>query len=403
MFSFDKVARAALRSSLLWGALVSLAFFVGLEYGQDWISPIVLRYLAGRWECYACTAMFFVGVAAIVIKAVDLGQNWFFFHRLNLGAPAAGEPNAATLRTLIRQLDGQPRLCQTTYVHRRLRDALDFVLRKGGQESLDGHLRYLADIDAARMNTSYGLPRFLCWAIPAVGSLGAVMGIAVAVGQLSMPTPVTPPAAAGAPMPDIFGGVTASLAVAFDTMAMALGLSIVLMLLKFSCEHLESQLLDAVEERVEREVDERVGSLAASRGSQTDQMHHLAERLGELTNKLAQWQGSSTAMASAGQAGGASNDQIEAIVSRAVAKAVSGQPSITLAGGGQMTDMSHVQDALKQIAAFFSIQQAEHQQESEIVKQLSEIIREGNADWKPRKQGDSTTGSLVGLWNSLSE
>jgi hypothetical protein len=397
MFSFDKTARAALRSSLLWGALVSLAFYVALQKGQDWISPLVLRYLAGRWEAYACVSMFFIGLAAIVIKAIDLGQGWFFFHRLNLGPPTGGDINAAGVKALIRQLDGQPRLCQTTYLYRRLRDAFEFVLRKGGQESLEGHLRYLADIDAARMNTSYGLPRFLCWAIPAVGSLGAVLGIAVAIGQLSMPAPAAQPAAE-APL-DMFSGVTSGLALAFDTMALAIGLSILLMLFKFACEHAESQLLDAVEERAEREVNERAGNLVASRGSQADQMRYLAERLGELTEKLS----AASSLGTAGQTG-ASNEQIEAIVSRAVAKTVAGQPSVTIAGGGQLTDMSHVQEALKQIAAFFSIQQAEHQQESEIVRQLSEIIREGeNANWKPRKQNESLAGSIAGLWNALSD
>ena len=398
MFSFDKIARAALRSSLLWGGLVSIAFFVGLQQAEEWISPVVLRYVTGRWEAYACVAMFFVGLAAIVVKAVDLGQNSFYFQRLNLGPPPPGEPTANTLKLVVKSLDSQPRLSQSTYLVRRLREALDFVLRKGGQESLDGHLRYLADIDAARMNTSYGVPRFLCWAIPAVGSLGAVLGIALAIGQLSTFAPAAQ--AAVVATPDAFGGVTAGLALAFEMLALAIGLSVVLMLLKFACEHAEGQLLDAVEARVEREVSLRAGNLATSRGSQSDQMRHLAERLGDLTEKLSGWQSAAPTAAT----NSASNDQIEAIVSRAMAKSVTGQQQLTIAGGGQLTDMSHVQEALKQIAAFFSIQQAEHQQESEIVKQLSEIIREGDtANWKPRKEKDSMGSSLAGLWNSLSD
>ena len=403
MFSFDKIARAALRSSLLWGAIATLALYAGIQQAPDWVPAMVLHYATGRWEAYVCVAMFLVGLSAIVIKAVDLGQNWYFFQRLNLGPGAPGEASAATVRTLIRTLDGQPRLCHSTYLHRRLHDAFEFVVRKGGQESLDSHLRYLADIDAARMNTSYGLPRFLCWAIPAVGSLGAVLGIAFAIGQLALPAA---PVAADAtmPPPDAFAGVTAGLALAFETMALAIGLSVVLMLLKFACEHAEGQLLDAVEGRTEREVSQRAGALAVSRTSQSDQMRFLADRLGELTEKLANLSTAGSAAGAAGQ-GGVSNDQIESIVSRAMAKVVTGQPSITLGGGGgQLTDMSQVQDALKQIAAFFSIQQAEHQQESEIVRQLSDIIQEGNTgNWKPRKQNESMAGSLAGLWNSLSD
>lgn len=401
MFSFDKISRALLRSSLLWGTLVSIGFYVGLQQGEEWVPPVLLRYLAGRWESYACVGLFFVGIAALTIKAIDLGQNWFFFHRLNLGAAPAGEASAATVRTLVKTLDGQPRLCQTTCLCRRLRDAFEFVLRKGGQESLEGHLRYLADIETAKMNTSYGMPRFLCWAIPAVGSLGAVLAIALAIGQLSTPPAATEatPAVGATVTTDLFAQATSGLAIAFDTMALAIGLSIVLMLGKFACEQAEGHLLDMVEERVQKEVTQRAGSLLTPRGSQADSMRFVAEKLGELTEKLA-----ASPVASGSPQAGMSNDQIESIVSRAVSKAVTGQPSINYSGGGQLTDMSQVQDALKQIAAFFSIQQAEHQQESEIVRQLSEIIREGDTgNWKPRKEKDSMGNSLAGLWNALSD
>lgn len=400
MLSFEKIGRMLLRSSLLWGTLAAVAFYVGLQQIQDWVPPLAMRYLTGRWEAYACVGMFFVGLAALLIKAVDLGLDTFFYQRLNLGPLAAGEPTVATVRALIKTLDGQPRLCQATVLCRRLREAFDFVVRKGGQEPVDNHLRYLADIDAARMNTSYGMPKFLCWAIPAVGSLGAVVGIALTIGMLSTPTSAETSAASAAATPtNLFAEATSGLALAFDTMALAIGLSIVLMVGKFACEQIEGQLLDAVEVRVQQEVTSRAGNLSAPRGSQTDSMRFVVDKLSELTEKL-----SSAPIAGAAPSAGMSNDQIESIVSRAVAKAVTGQPTVSYAGGGQLTDMSQVQDALKQIAAFFSIQQAEHQQESEIVRQLSDIIRESDqSGWKPRKEKDSVGGSLAGLWNALSD
>ena len=399
MSSVDRILRAALRSSLLWGALISVAFYVGLPFVEALINPVVMRYIAGGWVAYACVSMFFVGLSALVIKAIDLGQGWFVFHRLNLRAVPDREDTNATSNAIVRYLDGQPRLQQSTYIWRRLRDVFDFLTRKGEQESLDGHLRYLADIDAARMNTSYGVPRFLAWAIPTVGSLGTVLAIALAIGSLSLPAPA--PDAQGAPATPLLSDVTANLALAFDAIALALALSFVLILLKFACEHSESQLLDAVEERTHREAMQRINDVPTLSSSEPDQMRFLAERMGELVEKLANSQKSGGA--TVGQAGGISNEQLESILSRAVAKASTGQPAFTIAGGGQLSDMSQVQEALKQIAAFFSIQQAEHQQESQIVKELSEIIREGNTDWKPRRQTDSMAGSLVGLWNSLND
>ena len=39
---------------------------------------------------------------------------------------------------------------------RRLRESLDLVLRTGTADKLDDHLKYLADLDAARAAQSYG-------------------------------------------------------------------------------------------------------------------------------------------------------------------------------------------------------------------------------------------------------
>jgi hypothetical protein len=403
MFSTEKVLRAVLRSSILWGSILSIACYFGLPYLKDRINPVVWRYIDGGWVAYSCIAMFLVGLSALVIKAVDLTQGWIVFYRLNVSAIAGGESALATIKAILRQLDGQPALYKSTFIWRRMHDAFDYVVRKTGSESLDTHLRYLADIDAARMNTSYGIPRFLCWAIPTVGSLGTVLGIGLAISSLSILTPA-PDAQGASAAAQVLTGATASLALAFDSIVLALALSIILMLLKFTCEQIESHLLDAVEEQTDRELTQRTAALTLARSAQpADQMRFVADRLGELTEKIAASQ--SFNGGSVVQPAGLSSEQLESIVSRAVAKVSTGQPSFAIAGGGQLNDMSQVQEALKQIAAFFSIQQAEHQQEGEIVKQLSEIIREGNTNWKPRRQTDSASGSgsLVGLWNSLND
>ncbi len=62
---------AALRHPLLWGGIATVLFYVTLDAGLV-TDPLALRYLTGHWAAYVCTTMFLVGIAAVVIKAIDL-------------------------------------------------------------------------------------------------------------------------------------------------------------------------------------------------------------------------------------------------------------------------------------------------------------------------------------------
>lgn len=82
---------------------------------------------------------------------------------------------------------------------------------------------------------SYGLVRFIVWAIPIMGFLGTVIGITVAIANLS-PTQL-----------ENISGVVAGLGTAFDTTATALGLSMVLMFVQFLVDRSEQSLLADVD------------------------------------------------------------------------------------------------------------------------------------------------------------
>ena len=95
------------------------------------------------------------------------------------------------------------------YLPRRLRESLDLVKRTGTADGLEDHLKYLSDLDASRAAQSYGLMRFVIWAIPIMGFLGTVIGITEAIAGLS-PTQL-----------ENITGVVAGLGVASDWMNMA--------------------------------------------------------------------------------------------------------------------------------------------------------------------------------------
>ena len=120
---------------------------------------------------------------------------------------------------------------QESYIVRRLRDALDFVRRKGSADDLDQHLRHLEELESIQVNGSYSMIRIIIWAIPILGLLGTVIGITIAVANLNPQT-----------LEESMTKVTHGLGVAFDHTATALALTMILMFVKSAVERVEDSL-----------------------------------------------------------------------------------------------------------------------------------------------------------------
>ncbi|MGI9177820.1 MAG: MotA/TolQ/ExbB proton channel family protein [Pirellulales bacterium] len=219
-----------LRSPLLWGGAMAFAFF-GLIHGGIVTDANVIRYLAGHWVEYVEVALFSVGLAALVLHAGNLLHQRRGIDGVHLDPIPEGGADPAEAAALAATVpDG------AGYLPRRLREALDLVVRTGSADDLENHLKYLSDLDAARASQGYGLVRFVVWAIPIMGFLGTVIGITVAIACLS-PTQL-----------ENISGVVAGLGTAFDTTATALALSMVLMFLQFVVDRFEQRLLARVDE-----------------------------------------------------------------------------------------------------------------------------------------------------------
>ena len=261
MTTLDRLWRALTRSPLLWGGLACCSFY-GLVFAGVLESQFVDQYFAGHPVEYAATGMFFVGLAALGIKLLEIGVQWQRLgRRLLEPIPAGGQP-VADCRPLAARLERLPSAQQGDYLVRRLRDALEHVGRSGSAEGLNEELRYLADLDAARLQASYGLVRVIIWAIPILGFLGTVIGITLAIGKLA-------PEALETSLPEVM----TSLSVAFYTTTQALGLSIVLMFAQFLVDRKENALLAEVDQQVaaemvgrfQRDADEPDGQLSVVR------------------------------------------------------------------------------------------------------------------------------------------
>jgi hypothetical protein len=229
------MSRLLLRSPLLWGTGVAFCFFSLVQRGviRD---EYVVRYLAGHWVEYIEVGLFCIGLSSLAMKLLSTIRQKNSLADCSLPVTPSGGQHPSEADVLQRQVLGTlPG--ESAYLPKRLRDGLDFVIRTGKADDLEDHLKYLADVDGARAHASYGLVRFIVWAIPIMGFLGTVIGITVAIANLS-PTEL-----------ENISGVVAGLGTAFDTTATALGLSMVLMFTQFVIERIEQGLLDQVDEQ----------------------------------------------------------------------------------------------------------------------------------------------------------
>ena len=275
MSKFNAFVTFLIRSPILWGAALSFGFF-GLIHMGVITNPLVMRYLAGHWVEYVEVVMFFVGLAALLIKGAEIRSQRNEVAAEWLEPIPEGGQNPADAQSLAASLveaDGKGNPDQSSYLVRRLREAIDLVVRTGSADTLEDHLKYLSDLDAARAAQSYGLVRFVIWAIPIMGFLGTVIGITDAIACLS-PSQL-----------DNMTGVVAGLGTAFDTTAIALGLSMVLMLLQFVVDRSEQTLLGEVDESAWTALAGRFQSLAGDGGA-TFAVARLAETVSRSSNQL---------------------------------------------------------------------------------------------------------------------
>lgn len=218
---------------VLWGLAASVLFYVALPWLPDGHRDLPMRYFAGHWIEYVETGLFFIGMALLARKGRDLIRERRAVDAVVQASAAASTYDATAPQTLYESL---PREWKSTAIGERLRDTADHLDTWSASGSLTETLQHLADLSADRLHGSYALHRNICWAIPILGFLGTVMGITLAIAEIN------PEQLSGS-----LNEVTAGLAVAFDTTALALGLSLVLVFAGFAMERAESTVLERIE------------------------------------------------------------------------------------------------------------------------------------------------------------
>ena len=281
----------AVLPALLMPVLLGLACYfvlVGAIERRLIDDDLLTRYITGHPVSKVTTAMFLVGISSLLLIGSDILDQFSSIRRVTLREPRKkkrcrsqnekqAEPgtDSITAQTqtlqptsgpgttadsvnakLIEKLEkfearllALPRRLQKSYLWTRLSNALGFVRQNSSAVGLDDELRYLSEADLDKKHERYSLVRILIWATPMLGFLGTVLGISEALGGI-----------AGGPGNDfqqMMSNLQGSLYIAFDTTALALTFSIVLMFCQFLADRFESQLLTCVDQSARTQLEQR--------------------------------------------------------------------------------------------------------------------------------------------------
>lgn len=272
-------------SPIIWGTALTVTFYAlipALPFQRD----LMERYFCAHWILYAETWLFGIGIAILAGKALMLRRDHgAFAYHLARNPSLQQETNwDRRLEILLRSIGSLPARIRQTQLVRRYCDVGEFVAARRNADGLEDHLKYLHDVAGERLNDSYALTRTVIWAIPILGFLGTVIGITMAIAN------ITPDQ-----LEQSMSEITSGLAVAFDTTALSLSLSMILVFGSFVVERSEQRVLGRVEVTGMREI----GPLFAANTSapsplvQAEQIaaNQLLERTEKLINTQTQlWQ-----------------------------------------------------------------------------------------------------------------
>lgn len=259
------LANWLLKLPLLWGGLATLGFYACLQSGRI-SSPLLTRYFASHPVEWVATLLFFVGMAALALRLSNLLGQLGAVKLQPLGPIQPGGQPTTDADSLLAKLASLSEPLRRTTLVRRLRDALEYVRDTGTADTLEEQLDRLIVVDRDRVSAGYALPRLVRATLPIIGMIGTVIGITLAVGELSTED-----------MEASIGAVTSALSVAFDTTAQAMSLMLVLWFAMFAVERVEERLLDEVDLAVSRAL---IGRFQVY-GSQSDPNVAAIRRMGE--------------------------------------------------------------------------------------------------------------------------
>lgn len=270
------------RSTTVWvaGCALAILFYAAIPFVPVYQAELE-RYFCAHWIEYVTTGLFWVGVATLMQKGwrIPAERAILAAEPLDGLSPLGGESPSQTVERITAQVRLVARRAQSTQLVQRILDVCDYVRGRRSADGVEGHLSYLAELASSRLQDSYALIRMVTWAIPILGFLGTVIGITLAIAN------ITPDQ-----LESSLSDVTAGLAVAFDTTALSLGLSMLLVFGTYVIERQEQQVLDAVEDFARQDLLPLFPEPSASSGPLLQAESQAAAQLIQQTEALVSWQ-----------------------------------------------------------------------------------------------------------------
>jgi len=258
-----------LRQPFIWGGLACLAFYaLGVRGAEE--GSFLARYFAGHPICYVATALFFVGLASLAIKLLGLLIEFATLDSVQLPPAEPGGQTVDKAGALLAHLAKTAPSFQNTYLVERLRNALQYVQRKGSADTIEHQLHHLEEVDLTRSHQSYAMVRIIFSTIPILGFLGTVIGITLAIAKLNLSAEA---------MDESLPAVVAGLSVAFDTTALSLALSTIILFAKFCVERVENSLLSAVDSKTSRELIGRFKQFGSENDPHLASVRRMSEQV----------------------------------------------------------------------------------------------------------------------------
>ena len=289
----------AVLPSLVIPVCFGLMMYLALAYSinQQHISnDTVLRYLTGHPVSKVTVGMFFIGVASLLLIASNVFEQFIGEKKITLGdaqddlveaeaqfattgRPTAGAPvggarqdsesedaetTSAQATRLGKRISELPKWLHNHYLWQRLQSGLYFVYRTDSTEGIEDELKYLADLDLDHQQRRYSLVQILIWATPMLGFLGTVLGISQALGGIDVGPDNN--------LQTMMDGLRGNLYIAFDTTALALTLSMLLMFGQFLIDRFETQLLLLVDQRAQGELNRQLSIQGSGRSGAYQEM-----------------------------------------------------------------------------------------------------------------------------------
>jgi biopolymer transport protein ExbB/TolQ len=239
----QQLALQLVLSPWLWGALLTGLLYAAIPHlpvGREFAE----RYFTAHPTEYALVALSLLGLSILCIKGITNRWEWQTFRQqADFGITDPQAPLEARLQQLEHTLARVRLPGHSTYWSQRLAGLLSYLKHAGKSRQDHEQLTYLSEASADRLHAGYGLMNTIIWAIPIIGFLGTVLGITLAIANLTPDQLET-----------ALNDVTRDLALAFDTTAIALTSSLLLGFLSLFIKRSEERLLREIDAQTRLEL-----------------------------------------------------------------------------------------------------------------------------------------------------